>query len=365
MKVYLIKTPEYEMKDFRDVCEFLSSFEGPLEFIPSYYEFDRSDFYFLKYDLYPYHGFKYPSNDTALRFDPRKEYPLSWRELFSLCTHYRELSYIESDSFVLLLTQRKNGLNWFSAIDGDRNLFVHTAEWENYTKVNSKYPIAYQVIENIMQSLMKIDIYDVPNQFVHEPLKGCMNDFCNNKHQIIIKLQTANICPDCVKKIKSEGVSPKIISQAKSIFNGIRNEFIFQEEEQSTEPVSLIVDKKGKILIPEYNLEINLTPLFKTLYLFFLSKPEGVTVADLCDYKEELLAIYKKLRPTASKEDAESRISKLSHPLGDGFNPPRSHINRTITALLKEPLADFYRISGTAGNPYKIHVPRNLIDIRY
>ena len=365
MKVHLIKTPEYEMQDFRDICELLSSFDGPLEFIPSYYEFDRSDFYFLQYDLYPYHGFKFPSNDVALKFDAEREYPLSWRELFSLCTHYRELSYIDSESFVVLLTQRKNGLNWFSAIDGAKNIFVHTAEWELYTKVNSKYPVAYQVIENIMQSLMKIDIYDAPNQYIHEPLKGCMNDFCNNKKQIIIKLQTANICHDCIEKIRKEGVNAKILKQAKSIFNGIRNEFIFQEEEQSPDPVSLIVDSKGKILIPEYNLEIKLTPLFKTLYLFYLSKPEGVTVAQLCDYKKELLSIYKKLRPSVSTEDAETRITNLSHPLGDGFNPTKSHINKIITVLLKEPLADFYRISGTAGNSYKVNVPKNLIDIRY
>lgn len=365
MKVHLIKTPEYNSEDFRDVCELLSSFEGPMEFIPSFYEFDRSGFYFLEYDLYPLHGFKYPSNDTALRFNPEREYPLSWRELFSLCNHYRDLFNIEENSFVVLLTNRKNGLNWFSANDAGRNVFVHTAEWDYYTKVNSKYPIAYQVIENIMQFLMKIDIYDVPNQFIHEPLRGCMNDFCNNKSQIIIKLQTANVCPDCAKKIKNEGVSSKLWSQARSILDGIRNEFIYQEEEQPAEPVALVVDNKCKILIPEYNLEIKLTPLFKTLYLFFLSKPEGVTVSELCDYNEELLSIYKKLRPAASSEDADSRITKLSHPLGDGFNPTRSHINRTITSLLKEPLADFYRISGTGGNPYKINVPRTLIDIRY
>ena len=365
MKVHLIKTPEYATEDFRDVCELLSSFDGPLEFIPSFYEFDRSAFYFLQYDLYPYHGFTFPSNDIALKFNPEREYPLSWRELFSLCNFYRNIFNIENESFVVLLTNRKNGLNWFSAIDDDKNIFVHTAEWELYTKVNSKYPVAYQVIENIMQSLMKIDIYDAPNQFVHEPLRGCMNDFCINKHQVIIKLQTANICNSCVNKIKSEKVNAQILKQTRSIFNGIRNEFVFQEEEQSPEPVSLIVDIKGKILIPKYNLEIKLTPVFKTLYLFFLSKPEGVTVAELSDYKEELLSIYKKLRPSASKEDAISRITKLSHPLGDGFNPPRSHINKTITALLKEPLANFYRISGSAGNPYKINVPRNLIDIRY
>lgn len=365
MKVYLLKTPEYEAEDFREVCELLSSFEGPLEFLPSFYEFDRNEFYFLGYDLYPSHGFKYPSNDVALKFDPEREYPLSWRELYSLCDYYREIFDIGSDSFVVLLTKRKNALNWFSATDNSKNIFVHTAEWEFYTQVHSKYPIAYQALENIMQSLMNINIYNLPNQFVHEPLRGCMNDFCNNKAQVIIKLQTANICPDCVERIKSEKISEDIVNQVRSIFNGIRNEFIFQTEEKSIDPVPLIVDKKGKILLPAHNLEISLTPLFKTLYLFFLSRPQGVTVSELSDYQDDLISIYRKLRPGVSLEDAKKRISNLSHPLGDGFNPTRSHINRIITNLLNMPLAEFYTISGTAGNPYKVLVPRNLVDIRY
>ncbi len=365
MKVYLIKTPEYETENFREVGNLLSSFDGPMEFIPSFYEFDKKEFYFLRYDLFPRHNFEYPSNDIAIKFDPDRGSPLSWRELFSLCSFYREVFKIEDDSFVVLLTKRKNALNWFSATDELKNIFVHTAEWEQYTKVNSKYPIAYQVIENIMQSLMNIDISTVPNDYVHEPLKGCMNDFCDNKTQIIIKLQTANICDTCIQKIREENVDAKILKQARTIFNGIRNEFVYQGEEQSTEPVSIIIDNKGKIFLPEFDLEIKLTPLFKTLYLFYLTKPEGVTVTQLSDFRSELLSIYRKLRPSASIEDAEARINNLSHPLGDGFNPTKTHINKIITELLKEPLADFYRISGTAGNPYKVKVPRNLIDIRY
>lgn len=364
MKVHLIKTPEYSLEEFRQVYDLLASFDGPIEFIPSMYEFNKEDFYFLQYDLYPTHKFKYPTNETALKFDSSKDYPLSWRELFSLCDFYREIFKIGYDSFVILLTQRKNALNWFSATDNSRNIFVHTAEWENYTHVNSKYPIAYQVIENIMQSLMNINIYNISNEFAHEPLRGCMNDFCNNKTQIIIKLQTANICPDCVKKIKSEGISSEVVGQTRNILNGIRNEFVFQEE-HSIEPVSLIVDSTGKIEIPEHNLEIKLTPLFKTLYLFYLSKPLGVAVSELCDHQEELLEIYRKLRPNVSVEDAKTRISNLSHPLGDGFNPTRSQINRIITNLLQDPLADFYRISGSAGKPYKVTLPRELVDIRY
>ncbi len=365
MKVYLIKTPEFESEYFRDVSDMLSSFDGPLEFIPSFYEFDKRDFWFLRYELFPRHNFKYPSNDTAIKFDPKRGKPLSWKELFSLCSFYREVFKIEHNSFIVLLTNRKNSLNWFSAIDESKNIFVHTAEWEQYTKINAKYPIAYQVVENIMQSLMKIDITNVPNEFVHEPLKGCMNDFCDNKNQVIIKLQTANICENCIQKIRDEKVDPRILRQVRTIFNGIRNELIFQEEDQITEPTPIIIDRKGKILLPQQNLEIRLTPLFKTLYLFFLSKPDGVTVAQLSEFKAELLSIYIKLRPSASAEDAATRIENLSHPFGDGFNPTKTHINRIITELLSEPLADFYRISGTAGNPYYIKIPRNLIDIRY
>jgi len=366
MKVYLIKTPEYETENFREVSDLLSSFDGVMEFIPSFYEFDKNEFYFLRYELFPHHNFEYPSNDTAIKFDPDRGNPLSWRELFSLCSFYREVFKIEDESFVVLLTKRKNALNWFSATDESKNIFVHTAEWEQYTKVNSKYPIAYQVVENIIQSLMNIDISNVPNEYVHEPLKGCMNDFCDNKTQIIIKLQTANICETCVQKIKDEKVDAKILKQSRTIFNGIRNEFIFQEEEEPTpEPSRIIVDGKGKIHLPEHNLEIRLNPLFKTLYLFFLSKPEGVTLPQLSNFRHELFSIYKKLRPGASDEDATARIERLIHPFGDGFSPTKTHINNTITELLKEPLADFYRISGERGDTYSIKVPRQLIDIRY
>jgi hypothetical protein len=365
MKVYLIKTPEYELESFRQVAGLLGAYDGPLEFISSSYEFDRNEFYFLQYDLYPNHNFRFPSKDTAIKFDPERGNPLSWRELFSLCDFYREVFRLEKDSFVVLLTKRSNSLNWFSAGDEERNIFVHTSGWDQYTQVDNKYPIAYQVVENIMQSLMKIDTTMIPNEYVHEPLKGCMNDFCNNKNEVLIKLQTGNICPACVMKIQKEDVNPKILQQALSVFSGIRNEFIFKVGQQPTKPSPIVVSNKAEINLIEYSLEINLTPLFKTLYLFYLSKPEGVPVNELCEFKDELLSIYKKLRPGASNEDAESRITNLSDPLGTGFNPTCSHINRIITDLLDESLASYYKISGSKGNPYKINIPRKLVDIRF
>jgi hypothetical protein len=50
MKVYLIKTPECESKTIQSVSDFLTSFDGPLEFSFSDTVFDIKQFPFLVYD---------------------------------------------------------------------------------------------------------------------------------------------------------------------------------------------------------------------------------------------------------------------------------------------------------------------------
>ena len=364
MKVYLIKTPEYEIEEFRAVCDFLNCYDGILEFIPSFYEFNKGEFYFLQYELFPEHVFSYPSNETAIKFDSNRGAPLSWRELYSLCDYYREIFRIENDAFVVLLTKRKNSLNWFSSFDGRRNIFVNTAEWNQFTSVSSKYPISYQILENIMKSLMNLDIANDKDTYLHEPVRGCMNDFCVNKNQIIIKLQTANICLQCMERIKMEQIDVKIIQQVRHIFNDIRNEFIFLNDQVHTEPTAMVIDKNGKILLPEFKIEIKLSPLFKTLYLFLLTKEEGVTLNHLSDFKKELLAIYLKVKPYAIMDQALMSIQNLTHPLGDGFNPAKSHINKNIVDLLGDPLSEFYKISGEKGKSFSVKIPRNLLDLR-
>lgn len=364
MKTFLIKTPEYKLEYFNEVNDLLRSFEGPLEFVTSSYEFDESDHYFLNYSLFPNHPFNFPTNTTKIKFDPKQRIPLSWRELFSLCSFYRELFSIDPDDFVVLLTDRSNALNWFSAFQ-ERNIFVHTAGWTKITQKNAKYPISYQVIENIMQSLMKIDISETPNDYVHDTTRGCMNDFCKNKEEILSKLRTADICDDCQQKIGNEGIDHEILSQTMTIFNGIRNELIFKLEPKKVDPIPIIVDENSNILLPSKGLEIKLTPLFKTLYLFFLKNEQGVKLVDLSDHYEELFKIYIKLRPGVAKESAIKSIKDLTHPFGASFNSMKSKTNRIITTLLDDPLADFYRISGSSGKRYSIKVPRNLIDIRF
>ena len=62
------------------------------------------------------------------------------------------------------------------------NIFIYGEEWEYYTKKDAKYGIAYQVLENIFQSLIDLNIDDVDNEpNIHVPSIGCINDMCMDK----------------------------------------------------------------------------------------------------------------------------------------------------------------------------------------
>lgn len=366
MKIHLIKTPEYALEEYSKVCELLQSYQGPMEFISTEYEFDKNEFYFLKYELYPQHPFKYAAIDKALPYDPNRGTPLSFKELFSLCEYYRGKEDISSNDFVILLTNRKNGMNWFSAFDQKNNVFVHTAEWELYTNdVSPKYPVAYEVVANTIQTLMNLDVTTIPNEFIHQPFKACMNDFCQNKKEIIIKLSNSRICPECLARIKSQNISNELLKQVQAIFKGIQSEFDFRVEDTPLTPSKVLINSTCDIELIEYGINLNLPSLWKSLFIFFLRHPEGMFVPDLEKHVPELISIYKKCRPNVREEMAEGVINNLVE--ADYFRSIKSKLNSRIQDLLKDPRASFYIIDGMQYNKFSIYVASrdNLVDIRW
>ena len=365
MKVHLIRTSEYEKGQFESVLDLLASFDGPLEFIGSDFEFDTAKFPFLQM-FYPDFKFKYESDIKKMNFDTERGYPLSWRELFSLCDYYRNTHSIPQEDFVVLLTMRRNALNWFSH-QQDKNVFVHTGDWDYYTNANPKYPIAYQVLENVMQSLMTIDSINIPNECIHSDTRGCMNDFCQNKDQILLKLRTADICPTCMNKIIEEKIDNHIVDQVHETFEGIRQELLFKQKFKiPNEPVPIKVTERKQIILPTLNnLEIRLNPLFKTVYIFYLKHPEGVRLKDLSSFKTELLDIYGRLSSADDNQVIKAKISDLISPLSSSFSQKKSKINKIITDLLGDSLAQFYRIEGQPATPFRINLPSELIQIQY
>ena len=358
MNVYLIKTPEYDLEDLEEVQELLSAVEGPLKFEINGYEFSSETFPFLKKFWAEYQFPGVASDMEKLGFDKGRGLPLSFKELFSLCTYFRQGFRIAERDFVVLLTHRKNALNWFSNCDHHRNIFVHTGDWAEYTKAPSKYPIAYQIVENIMQNLMKVDIDQSPSPYIHFDPLGCMNDFCQDKRQIILKLRTGDICYDCLSKMQQEQVDDRIIDQAIGIFEKIRTQVLFKQGfTRNTRPKPVSITEEGKIWIGEKPLLLN--PLESTLFIFFLKYKDGITLNDLADYRDELYRIYQVVKRSAEK----NTIDELVKPYTENgtFSVKKSQLNKKLKSELGEQLANFYCIDGNRGEAFKINIHPDLV----
>jgi hypothetical protein len=369
MQVRLIRSPEYRSEKFNNVISFLQSFKGDLVFTALDIEFEKEKFPFLKKFRSNFNFLYGHEAKDKIIYNPSLPLPSSFKELFSLCDEARFLENIRADEFVILLTERRNDLNWFSNYQG-RNVFVHTGDWELYFDNDDVFPIAYEVIENLMESLMKIDTSIIPNINVHQEPIGCMNDFCQNKEQVKFKIRTAYICPDCLNTIKLQNISQGILNQALKIFDSIREGVLDRNGLQSTELTTqsvirkIVVDQNGSISIPDLKIIFPFTPVYKTLYIFFLKHQEGVNVTELSIHEVELKEIYGMI----SQKDMsaiQNTISNLVNAFGESFNQTKAKINNIIGKSLPPETADLYKISGVRNGRYKINVSEDLIDMQF
>jgi len=361
MKLHLIRTPDYPVEHFKEVIDILRSFNGPINFISSQLEFQKEDFFFLTRDMRAddFSGFKILQKTFYIA---ERGMPLSWDELFSLCRYYRDALNVPPCDFVILLTERMNTLNWFSVFESDRNAFVHCADWELFTDASPAYPIAYEVMANVLRCLMKANL-DNPNQSFHEPPIGCMNDLCIQKSDIILKLKTADICKDCHQHLVNNGVDDQVVNQAFHVFEGMRKQILFRSSlKRNISPGPVKLNHQRRLVFPDIgNLELKLNPLERALYVFYLIHPEGVRLNVLHDHRTELLSLYRRFSVHDDNEGIQNRISSLVDPLKNSFSEKKSTLNRKIKDLLGEELGSHYTIKGEPGSAFRVGIASNLI----
>ena len=299
-----------------------------------------------------------PGVDTTRRVEV-----VSWDTIFSRCSEYRRKYDIGTNEFVVLLTDYSNDKNWFAAGDprGERNLFVQTRYWDYYSGSDLRYPVAYHTVTGILKKLMFRDYNDL-NAHWHETPIGCMLDFCRNKKEISLKLRTADICPDCLKLINDRSVDHKVVQQVFEVLDGIRAQMVYKERFViNRQPPQLIFEGRNrKLIFPELgDLEVRLTPLEKTVYLFFFSHPEGVALNSIFEYKDEFMDIYSSLSNADSREVMEQRVNDLIDPLSNSISEKISRIRRKFSEVLGEEMAADFIITGANAETRYIPNARN------
>ena len=151
-----------------------------------------------------------------------------------------------------------------------------------------------------------------------------------------------------VRKLRLEGVSLMAI-----------HEFIDKQEPLSR----MVITEDYRIFLPDYNnMEIEMGALPKAVYFLFLRYPEGIIYKHMPDYYNELLGIYKQLRPNTDDARLNLTVTKVVNPLGNALNENIARIRKAFIDKFDEHLANNYIITGERGLQYYIPLDRELIN---
>ena len=141
------------------------------------------------------------------------------------------------------------------------------------------------------------------------------------------------------------------------------NEWTFRSLFKTKAQLSrLVITKDYRILLPDYNdIEVKMEPLVKAVYFLFLNHPGGIIFKELADYREELLNIYKKLKPMGLNKRTIQSIEDVTNPLLNSINEKCARIRSAFVKEFDESLAKNYFVSGERGEAKKIALPRDLV----
>lgn len=131
-----------------------------------------------------------------------------------------------------------------------------------------------------------------------------------------------------------------------------------------------------RFLLTDYgNVEIDLSPIHKALYLLFLSHPEGIEFKRLIDHRQELLQYYMRTANRMDVDKIKETVIRLADPTDNAINEKCSRIKNAFMSVIDEYKASYYIISshtkrhveGSARIWYErlkvITLPRKLVTI--
>ena len=402
MKVNLIKDTSISKEVFTEVFDLLISVPGPIKFCidnDSLVDFNEDEYFerniqdrieFETIKISPNSIFQCPqcggsidivqvSNENGkdygkcltcgIKIDLKEfiEYKntVTWETLFGKCNDYRIKNYIEKEDFVILLTEMNNFNNWFAVLDEKLpyNGFIHTKDWNYYINCSSTFPIAYEVVALIIRKYVFDNYLEYKNQAHNIPI-GCINDMCIQKRDIILKLRTADICPECMNVLKQK-LPFSIIKNAIDILEFLRTKMLFSQKFTGLSPLSrLIVNKRKKIYLPDFdNIKIELDALHMTVYMLYLFHPEGIEMSSLCDYKNEMYHIYSHIGKRSDILEMKKSIDSIADITSNSASEKIGKIKRTFINAIGGELAKNYYIKGANGKVKKIDIDRKLVEV--
>lgn len=160
----------------------------------------------------------------------------------------------------------------------------------------------------------------------HESIGEPQQEFADYEFPIVMKNIAENIKKE-IEILKGAGCYELLLhTLGTETLDELKNVKVIPELSR------LQITDEFKICLLDYNKEVRMTPLQKTLYIFYLRHPEGVEFKMLSAYYDELLAIYKVL---SNREDAEKQKESIRRLIDVTDNAINEKCSRIKEAFLK------------------------------
>jgi hypothetical protein len=268
----------------------------------------------------------------------------SFKSLFKICDDFREKNKKDRNDIAILISPLTYK-NYFSLFEPKiRNIFICTEHWEKFSNAEKPLLIAHQVIENILQCLAGFKVKNA-----HKKSIGCINDMCNNKLDITLKLRTADICPECIQLFLQGGLTNAMLFESMKFLESLRKDFLLQNSyHKNLNPLDLTCKKNNKgnleIYIGEQLIKFTKTELF-LYYVLCMGKEKGNNFFD--KLTEETLINDIQLSQELQKFNNFRNVTKESYfgvkKLGN-IRKNVNFINNKLNEALGPNLASFYII---------------------
>lgn len=368
MKVHLVRSKELSEETFDNVFNILTSYSGPIHFVTGEWEYDESEL--MTRELID-HEFFYKQHDIigvdqSSPRPPDLEKYQKWDWFFGQLSRYRSTHNILDDEYIFYLSDIANDLNWFGSVaDNLKDHFIHTAGWSLFFGefIDDRFPIAYEVITFLLRDMM-FDDRELMLANVHSEARGCANDFCQDKREVILKMRTADVCPDCLDVLANRDVSTLITRQLFNTLDGIRENLTFKGRARLLKRPSAI-EVRGYLMDVYFkelgNLKLPLNPKEKAVYHLFLANPAGIELNRIDEYRDELRRLYGRFTDQSDLEGIESAVDRLVDRLDNNLNEVMARLRRKIKNAVGEHLFHHYNIEGPRNEPKKISLDREYI----
>ncbi|MDR1543459.1 MAG: hypothetical protein LBS50_03410 [Prevotellaceae bacterium] len=156
---------------------------------------------------------------------------------------------------------------------------------------------------------------------------------------------------DNVNRLEKIGLSPFMLKKILHI-------------EAKPELSRLRINRDYRFFLPDFNnIEIEMTPLPKAIYILFLINIGGIVFKDLPDHRNLLMKIYKDISKRENIDDMRQSIEDLTDPTKNSINEKCSRIREAFLKHLPEEVAKYYYIVGERGEVKKINLPHDLVDL--